>query len=95
MKSVSYKVEIYVDVYDKQALRFAAEANFMRANFPNGADNKTRHATLTEYRAMRKSNSSDSTLADLIQIFDPGHSPPGSQIVESQAEKIEFQGTPE
>lgn len=63
----SYTVTIHIDVWDRKALRLAAEAQAVKEGY-----------ALADWRKERKSISDD-----LIMVLDPGLSPDGTGIQET------------
>jgi hypothetical protein len=75
LKRRTYRVTIDIDVNGTEALREAAEKSVQEGKV----------LTLAEYRELRRD---DPVGCDLRWLFDPGVSPPGTEIHESGAEKV-------
>jgi hypothetical protein len=75
-KISTYRFTITVDVIDEDELRRAAEERFCEQNGGRNVD---------QWHTLRRSNA-DPVAADLHMLFDPGESPDGTDIVESEAE---------
>lgn len=84
-----YTVSICVSVYDKAALRKAAERRYVAENKnPRNAvaPAEERRRLIKEWRGIRGSHV-DRTAADLIMMLDPGISPPGVQIQDTSSQE--------